>query len=288
MDTTKNQAPEKVTNISKTCDKHGEYIAKTTKAGSGKFIREFETMCPFCEKEEKQQRQEKVVAMCEKQRSSDYRSGIKNTGIPKRYMDIKLESIIPSNEKQKIIIERCKKYIEKFKELKELGTSLVFTGRPGTGKTHIALSMIDGLVSYFCEVYYNKNIKEVEKAGSYADLVSFRQPCLYINTYDLFAKIKSTYNKNSEKTEIDIINKYSTVDVLIIDEVGVQAGSDYESMIMFRIINSRYENMKPTFIISNLSEKDLSEYVGERTIDRFYENNGAVFIFDWESERRSK
>ena len=100
-------------------------------------------------------------------------------------------------------------------------------------------------------------------------------------------EIKSTYNKNSYESESDVIEKYISTELLIIDEVGAQSGSDYEVNTMFRIINSRYERMKPTFLISNLSEEDLSEYIGERTIDRFYENHGAVFVFDWESYRRS-
>ena len=61
---------------------------------------------------------------------------------------------------------------------------------------------------------------------------------------------------------------------------------DKKMMLMFRVINKRYEDMKPTFLISNLSESDLSKYIGERTIDRFHENHGAVFVFNWDSYRR--
>ena len=40
-------------------------------------------------------------------------------------------------------------------------------------------------------------------------------------------------------------------DLLILDEVGVQFGSETEKMILFEIINGRYEQLKPTIVISN-------------------------------------
>ncbi|KAA6208087.1 ATP-binding protein, partial [Avibacterium paragallinarum] len=43
---------------------------------------------------------------------------------------------------------------------------------------------------------------------------------------------------------------------------------------------------KPTILISNLSEDELSRYVGERIIDRMREGKGAVINFDWESYRQ--
>lgn len=79
---------------------------------------------------------------------------------------------------------------------------------------------------------------------------------------------------------------YTDKDLLIIDEVGVQFGSESEKIILFEIINERYEQMKPTILISNLSEDELSRYVGERIIDRMREGKGAVINFDWESYRK--
>ncbi len=40
-------------------------------------------------------------------------------------------------------------------------------------------------------------------------------------------------------------------------EVGIRFGSEAEKMIMFEIINTRYERLKPTILISNL-QKDES------------------------------
>lgn len=270
----------------KECDKHGRYEVQYREWKLGKEIKKTELKCPECEKEYSEKMLNDALKECEGFRDMEIRNCLASIMMPVRYRKLNIFDMAPSNEKQAEIIERCKKYIDKFAELKKLGTSLVFTGMPGTGKTHIALSMITGIVTNMLNEICEKNIQRY-KDGESDYLSTCTNPCIYINTYDLFAKIKATYNKNNSDTELCIMEKYSNVELLILDEVGVQSGSDYESTIMFRIINSRYENMKPTFLISNLSEEDLSQYIGERTIDRFYENHGAVFVFDWESHRRS-
>ncbi|EJF3060091.1 ATP-binding protein, partial [Escherichia coli] len=72
---------------------------------------------------------------------------------------------------------------------------------------------------------------------------------------------------------------------LIIDEVGVQFGSDAEKLIMFEIINTRYEYMKPTILISNQSKDELSAFIGERVIDRMNDGGGCTLAFTWDSYR---
>ena len=269
----------------RTCDKHGDYEAEVSVAGSGSFEREFYTSCPDCEKE----RIKENLGYAESYKAGSVRSAFNKVKIPVRYREESIYNITASNEDQQKIITRCKSYIEKYEELKKLGTSLVFTGKPGTGKTKIALSMIKPIIENVVHPAYDKIIDEIKNSGSSDEsLRCFEYDiCKYINTYDLFMEIKATYNKNSHETEREVMETYTRTELLVIDEVGAQSGSDYEITTMFRIINSRYENLKPTFLISNLSESDLSEYIGERTIDRFYENHGAVFVFDWESHRRS-
>lgn len=268
----------------RTCDKHGDYEAEVSQAGSGAFQREFYSMCPECEKEMK----ENNLKDAESFRKRSINSAFNKVKIPLRYRDSSINEITAYNDKQQKIIKRCLSYIEKYNDLKKLGTSLIFTGKPGTGKTKIALSMVKPIIENVVSPAYKKMIKEIEESGSSEESLRCYEYniCKYINTYDLFMEIKETYNKNSSETEREVIDIYTNTEILIIDEVGAQSGSDYEVTTMFRIINARYENMKPTFLISNLSEEDLSQYIGERTIDRFYENHGAVFVFDWESHRR--
>ena len=72
---------------------------------------------------------------------------------------------------------------------------------------------------------------------------------------------------------------------MIIDEVGVQFGSEAEKLIMFEIINTRYERMKPTILISNQTKEELAAFIGERVLDRMSDGGGCTLSFTWDSYR---
>ncbi|VFR32492.1 DNA replication protein DnaC [plant metagenome] len=99
--------------------------------------------------------------------------------------------------------------------------------------------------------------------------------------------IKDTYRRDSKENEADAIARLVEPDLLVLDEVGVQFGSETEKMYLFEIINGRYEALKPTIVISNLAKDALTEYLGERVVDRLREGGGRMVIFDWPSYRRS-
>ena len=97
---------------------------------------------------------------------------------------------------------------------------------------------------------------------------------------------KYTYNEVcKELREAGLIEFYSRLDLLVIDEVGVQFGSDTEKMFMFDIIDGRYQEMKPTILISNLAIEGIKKLMGERIIDRLREDGGKAVSFDWPSYR---
>ncbi len=108
---------------------------------------------------------------------------------------------------------------------------------------------------------------------------------LFISVMAAIRRVKETYSKKSEETEQEAIDRFLQPDLLILDEVGVQFGSDTEKMILFEIINGRYENMMPTIIISNLTAQELGAFIGDRVMDRMTEGGGVVLAFDWDSKR---
>jgi DNA replication protein DnaC len=96
--------------------------------------------------------------------------------------------------------------------------------------------------------------------------------------------IKDTYRKDSIRSESEAIDDLVAPGLLILDEVGVQVGSEHEKMLVFEIINERYQACRSTILISNLNREELTAYLGDRIMDRFNEA-GAVVAFDWASYR---
>lgn len=97
--------------------------------------------------------------------------------------------------------------------------------------------------------------------------------------------IKDTWTRGSSVSESQAIAALVFPDLLILDEIGVQFGSEVEKTILFDIMNERYEKRRPTILMSNLTPKEVEQYLGERVYDRLREDGGQAIVFDWESER---
>lgn len=134
-----------------------------------------------------------------------------------------------------------------FPEIDIVKSSYLF-GKVGTGKTvqAIFLALAD---------LRNGFVKE-EQEGSHS--------ALFISVPELLFEFKNTYsNPESETTENDLIKKYSTVDLLILDDFGVEKTTDWSFQLLYIIINRRYENMKKTIFTSNFSLTQLAEKLGD-------------------------
>ena len=133
-------------------------------------------------------------------------------------------------------------------------------GSPGTGKTHLSIGIA----------------LEIMKSG---------QSAVFTSASRMLRAVKDTYHKESRFSEKQVMAVYESCDLLILDEVGVQTGSDYEKNIIFDVINARYENTRPTIILSNLVIDECKLYLGERVFDRMREGGGKAFLLDWPSHR---
>lgn len=166
----------------------------------------------------------------------------------------------PFAEVQRKALSVAKRYAEDFATLSERGTSLVLCGTPGTGKTHLACAIGNRVLNTGFSV-------------------------LYITTVAAVRRVKMTWRADSEKTEQQAMHSFLNPDLLILDEVGAQWGSDAEKIILFEILNERYQGRLPTIVISNLAERELADVVTARALDRLRDDGGLVLGFMWPSAR---
>jgi DNA replication protein DnaC len=237
------------------CEKHGDYEAKPWQGFGG---RTFYTGCPECDAElkAKQDREEQEA------KERRYYARLSCAGISKRFLNCNFDGYKPVSEKAARVFQAVKSFHDQFQKIKETGTSLVMCGRPGTGKTHLANAMAISL--------FNQG-----------------NPVTYTTSFKMMARIKATYNKfDAKETETAAIEALTRVELLVIDEVGVQFGSEAEKVLFYQIINGRYDNVLPTVLISNLTARELEQFIGERCFDRLKEGAGAVLSFDWDSYRK--
>lgn len=238
------------------CKKHGEYngwIGSRVEEGN---VISWESECIDCyeirlrEDTERVDREREAIVASAKERQMEL-----NPNIPKRFQKKSFNSFNPSCEAAEEVKKRIGNYILGHKETIEEGKSMLFLGRPGTGKSHLGWAIIN-----------NYMINGYKATG--------------ISTVNFFSKVKESWNDKSS-TEFKLIESYDQYEILMIDEVGKSGMSASEKNMFFHLMNNRFEKCLPTICISNLSKNKLIQMLDEETVRRMHEG-GGILEFNWE------
>lgn len=79
-------------------------------------------------------------------------------------------------------------------------------------------------------------------------------PCV-----DIPGMIRSTYRRGSDITEDDLARKYSTCNLLILDDLGKGKITDFAIELIFRIIDWRTRELLPMIITSQYERDELAQ-----------------------------
>lgn len=235
------------------CDHHGEFVSRNV---FGKIW----SRCPECETLRREKEQAEADAREREERRQRWERKLGTSGIPERFKTRTIANFIADSDGKRRALGFAKAYAANFgRDAAVTGRSAVFVGKPGTGKTHLAVgigvaAMAEGYSVLFCTVMR------------------------------AIRRVKDTWG-NREASESSAIAALVEPDLLILDEVGAQFGSETERLIMFDVLNERYEKRKPCILLSNLSAEEVFAFLGERVLDRLKEDSGEVIPFDWESYR---
>lgn len=244
-----------------TCEKHGAFTGNVIELDG----KERAPMCPVCLLvDEKRHSEIECTRNYEAQQKQSLSKLLGHSGIPPRFIQRGFETYQVNTREQAKAFELAKEYATNFEDKLRRGEGLLLIGSTGTGKTHLATAIC----------------KAVIRAGYQA---------YFTSVLSVMQVIKESYRRDSELTEREAIAKFVEADLLAMDEIGVQHNSDTERMFLTEIINQRYEQMKPTILLSNLPQKsqhgtDLVNVLGERIISRLKEVNTTV-VCDWEDYR---
>lgn len=239
------------------CDKHGAYRSLC-------HLGSIWLGCPTCAGAERDAEKQRDEQQRQAVRVYEWEGRMGRAGIPERFRDRSLESYVVSHEGQQKALDFARAYADDFAQVRKTGRSAIFMGDFGTGKTHLAVGI--GL-----------QVMREHKAS-----------VLFATAGRMVRMVKDSWARNSGVTESDVVAQMVFPDLLIVDEVGVQQGTEFERNVLFDVFNERYEQRKPSLLLTNHTVEDLStKYLGERVVDRLREDGGAVLKFSWGSERRS-
>lgn len=136
--------------------------------------------------------------------------------------------------------------------------NLILSGTVGTGKTHLASALV------------RKACLQDRKA--------------YFTTLnDFLREMKQAQRFSSEESEYMLLNRYASVEFLVIDELE-EFINPQEARLFNDLLSARYRKKLPTCLITNLSLQTLSQVIDIRVLDRLKENI-RTYVLDWQSYR---
>lgn len=145
------------------------------------------------------------------------KSGIHNTNMHKWTFE-------NDNGSSPALIQKAKRFVNGWEEMKSKGVGLCFFGNVGTGKTYAAACIANALIDNGVRVIMTDFSRIIN------DMQSF-----------------DTRNKNA------YIDDICGCDLLIIDDLGAERQSDYALQICEQVIDERAKSKKPLVLTTNIS-----------------------------------
>lgn len=133
--------------------------------------------------------------------------------------------------------------------------NVLLVGPYGTGKSHLAVSVIKELI---------------DKGFT----------CLFLSVPKLLSKIRETYNSKSEFSEMEIFELIESVDLFVLDDLGAEytnlknATDNWTHTKLFEVLDNR--SGKPTIYTTNLSGNQLEAKLNERNFSRILDGTEVI------------
>ena len=138
------------------------------------------------------------------------------------------------------------------------GSIFAIIGKRGTGKTQI------GVVA----------VAETIRTQA--------QPARRVHLLDLLGDLKRRIT--DADPEGDWARAWVRPVLLVIDEITHRLATDWTALNLQRLLDRRYEQMRKTILIGNITESELPAVLGPSTSDRLNEA-GGVIVCEWPSFR---
>ncbi len=239
------------------CAEHGGW-QRTVYLEHGAELGRYPKSCPACAAAQRRQ----LEAQAARQRDEALLAlRLAAAQLPERFTHATFDNYDPAHNAQ--ALERLRDYAARWPAQCGTGESLVLLGPVGTGKTHLAVALLRVVIT---------------RGGN----------ARYCTVLELLREVRATWRNRAGRNEQELIDHFAGVQLLAIDEAGAQYGSDGERLVLFEILNKRYERLLPSLICGNASLEELERCLDARSVDRLRENGGRAVVLGGPSWRRGR
>ena len=243
------------------CDKHGVH-----KIYYGKM----KPFCPICQQEKMEQEKNRLVVVGSKQIARNF---MERTSLvdDKSVWQASFDNYrAPNGSSEQVALAKARKLAGKYLKEPNSKFNTVFTGYPGSGKTHLAISMIKGINEYSHP----------------------QQRCLFLNVLSLLTEFKDGFsNPNNIWTEKYLYDLLHSVDVLVLDDLGSESfmnssqgeATNWVQSVLYNITNMHHR----IIITTNLTYNELKKAYNPKIVSRLLWNaKDSIVDFTKISDKR--
>lgn len=168
--------------------------------------------------------------------------------IPRRYQGVSFDRP-PVTDMNQHVVREVRRYVDLIDDRLAEGRGMWFQGDVGTGKTTLAM-----LIS--------------------AEALRREHSVAIYSLPRLLGLLRDSFDDGSESSLHELLDRLAAVELLHIDDVGAEQSSAWVLEQLYTIVNTRYEDRKAILVTTNLSDQELREQIGERTVSRLIEMCG--------------
>lgn len=175
----------------------------------------------------------------------------RNSGINTDDLEKSFKNFETWSKKSTDMKDTATNYFMRFQKIRaDRNNSILFSGNPGSGKTHLALALANNLLK--------KDIRVV-----------------YMPYRDIVTSLKQ--NMIDEEYYKKTLNKYQTCEVLLLDDLYKGKVNETDINIMFELINYRYLNHLPLIVSTEFTVEKLLNF-DEAIGSRIYEMSKGYIV----------
>lgn len=213
------------------------------------------------------------------QQLHDYRVIAKKSGIPERFKDLTLDSFKINGSKEQQTLDIACAYSTELGKPEITRRSMIFAGRSGTGKTHLACAIATQALRDGLDARYE-------------------------NVDRLFRHIKDGYSSSAKVRANKVFEQVIKADFLVLDALGQNPCSPADRKVLREVITERYDSCLPTLVVLTLGsierankkiqkaesetleiEEEIELLLGERVMEILLQDGGRVMPFTWRTYR---
>jgi DNA replication protein DnaC len=243
------------------CEVHGTYQYTAFKSGNVVLGQ----VCPHCLTERQSVLSEKLAQERSEQEAKKLKERLRQAGIPPLFEEASFETYEALIEESRYCLEVMMRYADQFDSIlaESPATGAILVGNPGTGKTHLACSLIRALI-------------QKGHSARYASIPA------------LLSELREA-NRGSHDTNVTgLIRQLSSVQLLVLDEYGIHTQQAVDYQLLFQLIDARYRNNFPTIMLTNVHLEEVSRELDERFLERIRGRYVTELVFDWNSWREKR